>query len=868
MQIGHSILMTENGSTQEKALKVKRLVSYLLPAIIFTLALWTLDRQIHDLNLGYILKSINSIPLSHIGITILLTSLSYVALTGYDYLAARHINQTIPYKQVARTSFISTSISYTAGFNFLAGGNLRYRLYSGYGLTLAQIWEIIVFCMSTFWVGFCFIAGLLFTFYPLKLSEYAPVIPLPLNLVGILLLLLLAVYFYLSFQKREIEFKGYKVRIPEPKIALMQLALSSADYLLPGSIIYLLLPSNPQLTLLHVLVFFALAQVIGLISTVPGGLAVFETIMLFLLKPYFGTVDIIGALVSFRLIYYFVPFLLGFLTLIYHEFEAKKEFLKKAEKVTYSSLSEITPQVFSILIFFGGISLLFSGALPSNPRYLHEVTYTVPLPLIEASRLFGSIIGVLLLLLANGLWKRIDGAYVLSLIVLLLGGIFAFLKDFDYHEASALIMMFVLLLPSRKHFYRKSSLLHQSFSRENIIAIILVLVSFVWLGFFSYRNVEYSNELWWQFGVNSQASSFLRAVVGIFFFLLVLGITKMLSPFSKDIHLPGTEELELAKTIVKAGKETSGNLAFTGDKYLLFDAQKKAFLMYGISGKSWIAMGDPVGQKDQIKELIWDFYEMSKLHQGRAVFYEISEKYIPIYLDLGLTLVKIGEEAKVPLEAFTLEGSASKDFRYTVRYVEKKGYRFEIVPPEEVPALMPELKKVSDEWLEIKTGKEMRFSVGFFDEKYLSNFPLALVRNEEEIVAFANVWAGGNKEELSVDLMRYGSTAPDRTMEYLFVKLMLWGKENGYGHFSLGMAPLSGLEKRQFAPLWHKVGSLIFANGDYIYNYKGLRDFKEKFNPVWNPKYIALPTGFKKSLALKDIATLISGMKDPFKDLF
>ncbi|WP_269851550.1 phosphatidylglycerol lysyltransferase domain-containing protein [Methanosarcina horonobensis] len=134
------------------------------------------------------------------------------------------------------------------------------------------------------------------------------------------------------------------------------------------------------------------------------------------------------------------------------------------------------------------------------------------------------------------------------------------------------------------------------------------------------------------------------------------------------------------------------------------------------------------------------------------------------------------------------------------------------------------------------------------------------------MVAFTNIWAGAGTEEFSIDLMRYKSSAP--AMDYLFVKLILWGKENGYKRFSLGMAPLSGLENRQFAPLWHKVGSLIFANGDYIYNYKGLRAYKEKFNPVWSPKYIALPTGFKKSLALKDIATLISGMKDPFKDIF
>ena len=204
--------------------------------------------------------------------------------------------------------------------------------------------------------------------------------------------------------------------------------------------------------------------------------------------------------------------------------------------------------------------------------------------------------GVLLLLLANGLWKRIDGAYVLSLAVLLMGGIFALLKDFDYQEAVVLFALFVFLLPCRKYFYRKSSLLHQSFSRQNMIAITLVLVSFVWLGFFSYRNVEYSNELWWQFGINSQASSFLRATVGVFFLLLVFGIAKMLSPFSRDIHLPGKEEMELAKTIINQSQETWGNLVFTGDKYLLFDDEKKAFLMYGVSGRTWISMGDIVGK--------------------------------------------------------------------------------------------------------------------------------------------------------------------------------------------------------------------------------------------------------------------------------
>ncbi|AKB12406.1 phosphatidylglycerol lysyltransferase [Methanosarcina thermophila] len=851
--------MKQNGSMREKALKIEKLVSFLLPAVIFSLALWTLDRQVRHLHSMYIIKNITITPLSHIELAFFLTFLSYLALTGYDYLAVRHINHPMPYKQTARASFISMSISYSIGFNILTGSSLRYRFYSRNGLGLREICEIIVFCILTFWLGFCFVGGLLFTFYPVNLPDYILRNPVSLNLIGILLLLSVAVYFFFSFRKWNFRIGEYQIRVPEPKIAFFQLVLSSVDYLLSGSIIYFLLPSSPHLTMLHVLVFFALAQIIGLISTVPGGLGVFETLMLFMLEPYFGTVDIIRPLLLFRAIYYFVPFLFGFLALILYEYEEREEFLKKIGKATYSSLSQVVPQIFSILVFLGGVSLLFSGALPSNPRYLHDLTYIVPFPLIEFSRFFGSIMGVLLLLLANGLWKRIDGAYILSLAVLLMGGIFALLKDFDYHEASVLFTLFFFLLPCRKYFYRKSSLMHQSFSSKNIIAIILVLVSFVWLGLFSYRNVEYSNELWWQFGINSQASSFLRATVGTFFLLLVLGIAKMLSPFSRDIHMPGEEEMKLAKTIINQSKETAGNLALTGDKYLLFDDEKQAFLMYGIYGKTWVAMGDIVGTSKRAKELIWDFYEMSRLNQGRAAFYEVSEKYIPVYLDLGMTLIKIGEEAKVPIETFTLEGSAGKDFRYTVRNVEKKGYRFEIVSGEEVLRLMPELRRISDAWLQMKAGKEKRFSIGFFDEKYLSNFPIALVRNDSEIVAFANIWTGAEKEEISVDLMRYGPNAPYRTMEYLFIKLMLWGKEMGYKHFSLGMAPLSGLENRQFAPIWHKIGSLIFSHGEHFYNYRGVREFKEKFNPVWSPRYIALPKGFKQGLVLKDIAALISG---------
>jgi phosphatidylglycerol lysyltransferase len=137
------------------------------------------------------------------------------------------------------------------------------------------------------------------------------------------------------------------------------------------------------------------------------------------------------------------------------------------------------------------------------------------------------------------------------------------------------------------------------------------------------------------------------------------------------------------------------------------------------------------------------------------------------------------------------------------------------------------------------------------------------VRKEGKIVAFANLWLGADKEELSPDLMRFLPDAPESVMEYLFLQLMLWGKQEGYRWFNLGMAPLSGLEDHALAPLWNRLGAFVFRHGEHFYNFKGLRHYKEKFDPEWEPRYLASPGGFALPRILTNIAALISeGMKE------
>ena len=299
-------------------------------------------------------------------------------------------------------------------------------------------------------------------------------------------------------------------------------------------------------------------------------------------------------------------------------------------------------------------------------------------------------------------------------------------------------------------------------------------------------------------------------------------------------------------------------LALLGDKSLLFGARGGA-LMYGVSGRSWISMGDPVGAPEDRRELAWRLKELADRHAGWPVFYEVGRHNLPLYVDLGSTLVKIGEEGRVPLATWSLEGSARARQRRTLRTFERANCVFEIVAPEDVPRLLPELRRVSDAWLASKHTREKRFSLGFFDERYMRHFPVAVVRDERGIQAFANLWLSGNHEELTPDLMRYHPDAPHGIMEFVLTRLILWGKAEGYAWFNLGMAPLSGLDSRALAPLWSRFGSLAFRHGEHFYNFRGLRQYKEQFGPLWEPRYLAVPSRLALPRVLSNLATLVSG---------
>lgn len=543
----------------------------------------------------------------------------------------------------------------------------------------------------------------------------------------------------------------------------------------------------------------------------------------------------------------------------------EKEILDKSQGLKRFALffghwiPELIPSALAFTTFVSGCILLFSGATPSVGSRLAWLKDFLPLSVLEISHFLGSLAGIGLIFLARGLQRRLDTAYIFTAFLLAAGSVFSILKGIDYEEAIALSIMLAALLPARKYFYRKASLFSEPFTIGWFAAVLAVLACTAWLGFFSFKHVGYSDELWWQFAFSGDAPRFLRALVGVAGTVFTFALAKVFFATRTRLRLPTMSDLEKAFTIVRQSKEAYANLALLGDKEFLFSEHENAFLMYAVQGRSWIVFGDPVGPEKEALELMWRFRELCDLYDGWPVFYNVKRDYLSYYLDLGLNVIKTGEEARIPLDNFTMAGGAHSGLRHAHNRIEKEGCSFRLIEHRDVPSVLPALKVISNAWLRKKNTKEKRFSLGFFDFRYLAHFPIAIVEKENKPIAFANVLLSADQNEISIDLMRYLPEAPQAVMEYFLIELILLGKKLGYHRFNLGVVPLSGLQDRVLASGWSRFGAFLFQFGEHFYNFQGLRQFKEKFDPVWEPKYLVSPGGIVLPRILTDLATLISG---------
>jgi phosphatidylglycerol lysyltransferase len=825
---------------------------------MFFVALEVLRVELRAVSWAEITADILKTPATHLAAAIGLTALNYLVLTGYDLLAFKYIRRVLPWRRIVSASLLTYAISNSVGFAMFSGASVRYRFYTRWGITADELSRIVFSCAVTFWLGLLALGGLSFVLSPLPGTRDLPGHE-AITVAGWGLMFAVAAFVAATVVRREpIRLRRLMLPLPGPALAGQQLLVSAIDWALAGSVLYALLPPS-NLPFLTFLGSFLVAILLGMVSHVPGGAGVFEGLMVLLLKPSMSSGQLLPALVVYRVVYYLLPFAAALLVLVLDEAYQRRVHLARASAWVGAITEQITPRVLAAVSFLSGSILLWSGATPAAPGRLDLVDRVLPLGVVEGSHFIGSVAGAGLLVLSQGLARRLDAAYQLSAALIVVGMAASLLKGFDYEEAALLLLVLVALNRARPAFDRRAAFFDARFSGQWLAAVAGALAASVWLGLFAFKYVDYANELWWQFELHGDASRFLRATVGAAVLVMIVGATRLLRPAPHEVVTPTAEELDEAARAIDRQTATSPNLVYLRDKALLFNGDRTGFVMYGVQGRTWVALGDPVGPDGAVSGLIRAFLERCDDFDGVPVFYEIGPAHLHCYADYGLTFVKLGEDAKVDLATFTMDGGAAARYRQAIRRLEKDGGAFRVVPAADVPALMPQLRAVSDDWLRLKAGAEKGFSLGFFDEAYLQRFPVAVIERDGRVQAFSNLWLGPHSVELSLDLMRYSGEAPKGVMEALLVHVIVWGKAEGYQRFALGMAPLSGFEASPLASLWNRLGAFLYEHGEAVYSFQGLRAFKQKFNPAWEPRYLAYPGGLRLPLILADTSALIAG---------
>ena len=792
------------------------------------------------------------------------TASSFAALIGRDAAGLRDVGAAVPRALLGVGATVGSAIGNATGFGALTGGAIRCRVYGAAGITPRQVGRLTLITSVTLVLALVLLtaAGMVGS-----ADTLAGILGLPaptLRWSGTAAIAALALLVAACGTKRKTVRLGLRrlaFTMPTRRNIIAQLGWATADVVGAGLALWALLPGAP-IGFGSFVTIYAAALLLGMIWHTPGGVGVFEAAMLCALGNSVKMPHMVAALLAYRAIYFGLPLLLSAVVLIAFEHRALTSSLtSRVIRRTPQGLAQLAPLVLSIVTFIVGGMLVISGATPAFARRIALLQTILPLWVLESSQLLSSVLGVLLLFVARGLLRRLDAAWWFALALAGANLALSLAKGLAFVEAGVLAALIALLIGTRPRFNRRSSLFAERFTVSWLVSVGIVIALAIWIMLFAFRDVPYTSDLWSSFAFHERAPRALRATLAAALCAAALAFWQLLRPAAGRFVKPAATDLADAARIVRTQERGDAGLAMMGDKSFLFSESRDAFLMYAKRGRTWAALHDPVGEREAWPELIGRFVALAHAHGGRAAFYQVRADALPLYLDAGLRLMKLGEEANVALGDFDLTGSHRAHLRYALKRGEREGFDVEVIEPAGVPARLPMLKEISDAWLANSVVREKSFSVAAFNTAYLAAQSVMLVRQRGKPIAFVTFMTTDLNTEATVGVMRHLPDASPYAMEYLFTKLALHLKDAGFRTLSLGIAPLSGIQPTPFASLWQCVARLVWRFGGRFYNFRGLRGFKSKFQPRWEPRYLAVSGSLGVFVTLADLSLLAGGWR-------
>lgn len=751
-------------------------------------------------------------------------------MTGYDIAITRLLPGKFSPFYIFRSGWITNTLTNVAGFGGVLGATLRAHFYgetASRRQIMAAIAKIAVFLLAGLSL-LCWLAlGIILTFRGTdQLHRYLP------WLVGGGLYFPLALLFT---RKNDSQlFAGFSGRLQ-----LFITLTSTFEWLFVAGFFLLV---GAQLGIRGnywlILALYVVAQVIGVVSMLPGAIGSFDVIMLVELTVLgVPRASAVTWLLIFRLFYYLVPLALGLLFFIHYLAVRINNFF---DGLPETLIRRTAHGLITIFMYVSAIVTILAAAVPDLAETNRILQRFYPFTFFFLHQLTTMLFAVLLLACARGIQAKVKKAYWPTLALLVVGIVNTLVNLETLSLAIFLAIILGLVILMRHTLYRDQ--LQYSPEKLTVDATILtanlILYSIVGIVNSPHFTAKHRIPVYFFFpGEKIWLSGFIGMLVGILLLVAVIWyFARGKDPFGPQQVVDATR---VQAVIDRFGGNETSHLALLGDKNLYYyqeDGQDQLFFMYQARQGRLVVMGDPVGNCAYWRPAVRQFIEEADRHDYQLVFYEVGEEMTVLLHEFGFDFLKTGEDGRVTLADFTLAGKKQRSQRALMHKFEREGYQFAIVQPPFDAGQVAELKAVSDDWL----GKqsEKGFSLGYFSPAYINTAPVATVRDTEgQLVAFATLMPTGGKDLLTIDLMRHRQDAPSGIMDMIFISLFQYGQQEGYQAFDLGMAPLSKVGDSQFAFLAEKMAHLIYEYGSDLYRFQGLRHYKEKYASYWLPRY-------------------------------
>lgn len=536
----------------------------------------------------------------------------------------------------------------------------------------------------------------------------------------------------------------------------------------------------------------------------------------------------------------------------------------------------------SIVVFTAGLLNFLTSLSLHHIPHIKLFEGIIPIYFKHTARTFTLLIGIYLITLSFNLFKRKRQAWILSLVLISTSIVLQFLRGFNVVEILFLVSLLLILLITRHVFEIESDKNKAIYGVVRFVIILVLLFIYAFFGFYFFQG-QFSHQV----NIQNILADYLYSIAGIgqevlipttknaLWFsdsisivsvvMFIFSLALLFKPLIEANKTTADDKERIRQLVLSKGNNSVSYFSLTEEKQYFFDKEKNVVMSYVIKNGFAIVLGDPIGiSHETFAQCCQRFISENNKKDIKTLFYNTTYETQSLYTTLGYKSIKIGEEALLLTDTFTLSGSSMADIRHEVTKIQRESGIFSWFTMDQIPwKYINEINKLHESWTKLKKAPLLTFSLDFFPFPIEENAYVLVITGQNGIIWGAlSFFPYDNNCSMALDFMIRSPQAPHGVVEAGINEAVNYFKGKGMKVLSLGMAPLSDITIQKNKTISEKIKNVIFERFNQFYQYKSLFKFKNKFNPQWEHKYLV----YKNDVELPAIMIALAQahLKEPF----